>query len=384
VAEKIMTMKVSTAVDALKKFRIMLDPPMDLVQKVARHLLDKADCPKDFVRTWVYLFSRSVMGSPWLLQRLFEVTFCEKESKTEFRRRGGKCLHLKLSEEEIPVDTLAQYCGRFLKLGFDFRSDVQALLSRKFEEDPDVRRCAQALKILKEAQVVTAAEFKGWYRKVGARSKLEVLEEAMSAPVQTSVIQLEHHAQVKLSDKKKLVGLIQAAKAGDSGWRSRADEWILEVKERYKQAFESLEKEWIEWRQSRLRKSPREYGTIEILCTCPTKDRVLVFDCNAHSRPEILWTEVQSWLKSYGEDLSRIEKYQFWDENGQLDLGIERNPVDGERFVCLIDWGYTDFAFFKPTESDSIVQTSIRKTKWRRMKSIYDMEIVSQDGRGQL
>jgi hypothetical protein len=266
VAERIMTMKVSFAVDVLKTFRIMLDPPLDLAQKVARHLLDKAVCPKDFVRTWVYLFSRSVMSSPWLLQRLFEVTFCEKELKTEFRRRGGKCLHLKLSEEEIPVDTLAQYCGRFLKLGFDFRSDVQALLSRKFEEDSDVWRCAQALKILKEAQVFAAADFKGWYHKVGARFKPEVLEEAMSAPVQATVMQLEHRAQVKFSDKKKLVGLIQAAKAGDPDWRSRADEWILEVKERYRQAFESLEKEWIEWRQSRLRKSPRKHGTIEILC----------------------------------------------------------------------------------------------------------------------
>jgi hypothetical protein len=269
-------------------------------------------------------------------------------------------------------------------LGFDFKSDVQTLLSQKFEEDSDVRRCAQALKILKETQVFTAAEFKGWYRKVGARFKPEVLEEAMSAPVQTPVIQLERQAQVKFSDKKKLVGLIQAAKAGDLGWRSRVDEWIVEVKERYKQAFESLEKEWIEWRQSRLRQSPRIHGTIEILCTCPTKDRILAFDCNAPYRPEILWTEIQSWLKSYGEDLSRIERYQLWDENGQLDPGIERNPVDGERFACLINWWDTDLAFFKPTESDSIVQKFIRKTKWRRKKSAYDVDTILQDGRGQL
>jgi hypothetical protein len=229
---------------------------------------------------------------------------------------------------EVPVDILARYCGKFLKLGFEFRGEVPNLLGQKFEEDLDVRRCAQALRTLKEAQVFTPTDFKGWCLKVGSRFKPEILEEAMSAPIQTPVSQLEQQAQVKLLDKKRLVGLIQAAKAGDDDWRSKVDEWILETKERYKQTFESLEKEWIEWRQSRLRKSPREYGTIEVLCTCPEKDRILAFNCNAPYRPGVLWTEIQSWLKSYDEDLSRIEKFQIWDENGEVDLDIERVPVD--------------------------------------------------------
>jgi hypothetical protein len=108
VAERIMNMQISGAVDALKRFRIMLDPPMDLVQKVARHLLENSERPKDYVKTWVFMYVHSVMRSPWLLQRLFEIKHNEKDLKQEFRRRGGKCLRLKISEAEIPVETLAE------------------------------------------------------------------------------------------------------------------------------------------------------------------------------------------------------------------------------------------------------------------------------------
>jgi hypothetical protein len=251
------------------------------------------------------------------------------------------------------VEVLARYCGRFLKLGFDFRGDVKELLSKKFEEEPDVRHCAQALNILKEAQVFDRDDFKGWYRKVGSRSKPEILEEAMSTPVQTPVAKLEQQAQVKLLDKKRLIGLIQAAKAGDDDWRSKADEWILEVKERHKQTFESLEKEWIEWRQSRLKKSPRESGTIEVLCNMPNKMRILGFSSNAPYCPEILWTEIQSWLERYGEDVSQIWSYGVWDEDGRVDPGIQRMPVDGGRFAFLINWGgNVDVNFCEPEKGD--------------------------------
>jgi hypothetical protein len=376
VADRIMNMPISGAANALKKFRIMLDPPMDLVHKVACHLLEKSVRPKDYVHTWVYLCKSSTMSLPWLLKRLFEVTFCEKELRTEFRRRGGRCLSLKLSEAEIPVETLARYCGRFLKLGFEFGEDVRELLSKKFEDEPDVRKCAHALTILKETQVFAREDFKGWYHKDGARFKTEILEEAMSQPLDTPVISVEQQAQMKISDKKRLIGPIQAAKAGDADWRSKADEWILEAKERHKQAFESLEREWIEWRSSRLRKTPRESGTIEILCNCPGTMRVLGFNCGTPYRPEILWTEIQSWLQEYGEDVSRIESYTVWDEDGQVDRKTQKLPTDGERFAFLLNWeGKVDIETFKPMESDSKVQRFIRRTRWRRRKSIYDVQL---------
>jgi hypothetical protein len=52
---------------------------------------------------------------------------------------------------------------------------------------------------------------------------------------------------VKLLDKKRMIELVLAAKRGDEDWRSKADDWILEAKERYRETFESLEREWIEW-----------------------------------------------------------------------------------------------------------------------------------------
>jgi hypothetical protein len=204
-------------------------------------------------------------------------------------------------------------------LGFEFRGDVKELFSKKFEEEPDVCQCAQALRILKTTQVFDVEDFKGWYRKVGARFKPEILEEAMSAPVHTHLPKLEQQVQVKLLDEKRLIGLIQAAKAGDEDWRTKADEWILETKERYKQTFKSLEKEWIEWRQSRLRKTPRESGTIKILCNAPDRMFILGFRCNAPYRPEILWTEIQSWLKSHDDNISQLDGHSVWDEKGQID-----------------------------------------------------------------
>jgi hypothetical protein len=122
------------------------------------------------------------MKSSWLLQHLSETTFDEKFLRTEFRRRAGKYLRLKISEEEIPVETLAKYCARFLKLGFEFPQDVRKVLSKKFEEEPDVQACARAFTILKESQAFGIEEYKGWYYKVGSRFKPEIIQEALKAP----------------------------------------------------------------------------------------------------------------------------------------------------------------------------------------------------------
>jgi hypothetical protein len=194
-------MHISGAVEALKRFRIALDPPIDMVHWVAQRLLEDSDTPKDYVRTWVYLFTHSVMGSPWLLQRLFETSFSEKGLRTEFRRRAGRCLHLKISETKISVENLAKYCGKFLKLGFDFGTDINPLLSRKFEDETDVRICAQALDILRETQAFNIEDYKGWYHKVGSKFEPEILEEAMKAPPHSAMEALEQRAQVKLLSK---------------------------------------------------------------------------------------------------------------------------------------------------------------------------------------
>jgi hypothetical protein len=48
-----MNMHISGAVEALRRFRITLDPPMEMVGEVAKRVLENADRPKDYVRTWV-------------------------------------------------------------------------------------------------------------------------------------------------------------------------------------------------------------------------------------------------------------------------------------------------------------------------------------------
>jgi hypothetical protein len=130
------------------------------------------------------------MELSWLMQALFEAEFGDKELRTEFRRKGGRFLHLKVSEAKIPVDRLAKYCGKFLRLGFDFSSDVKAAIDSKFGEEPDISKCAQALTTLKETQVFSLDDYKGWYYKVGSRFKPEMLDEAMRAAPETRQLKL--------------------------------------------------------------------------------------------------------------------------------------------------------------------------------------------------
>jgi hypothetical protein len=90
-------------------------------------------------------------------------------------------MQLKVAVQKIPVDRFAGYCGKLQKLGFDFRVDTKEALGKKFEEEPEVEVCAKALSILKETQAFALDDYKGWYRKVAARFKPEILEEAMRA-----------------------------------------------------------------------------------------------------------------------------------------------------------------------------------------------------------
>jgi hypothetical protein len=329
------------------------------------------------------------MKSSWLLQHLFEITFEEKTLKTEFRRRAGKYLRLKISEEEIPLEMLAKYCARFLKSGFEFPQDVKGVLSKKFEEEPDAQVCASALTILKESQVFGIEDYRGWYYKVGSRFEPEGIEEALKTP-HISPEKLEQQAQAKILDKKRMIEIVLSAKRGDENGRSKADEWVLEARERYKGTFESLEKEWIEWRQLRLRKTPRQSGTIDVLCnnSTPGKWRILGFKCSEPYRPEILWTEIQSWLKEYGEETEDLLDYSIWDESGRVDPLIQKDPVDGERFAFLLKWKQATEDVehtVSPGKEDSAVQRFIKRTGWRRKKLIYDTqiwedEIISPDG----
>jgi hypothetical protein len=227
-------------------------------------------------------------------------------------------------------------------------------------------------------------DYKWWYHKVGSRFKPEVLEEAIKAPPQSTIESLEKRAKVKPLSKKRMLELVQAAKRGDPDWRSRAEDWLLEVKGRYKESFESLEKEWLEWRQARLRTTPRQNGTIEIICNGPGtgKWRLVNFKCTAPYRPEVLWTEIQSWLKDCGEDLSDLDYFHIWDEDGRVDPGIQRMPIDGERFAFLLKLKDNQEDIERtshPDDGESAIQRFIKRTRWRRKKSIYDTGVHEED-----
>jgi hypothetical protein len=89
-----------------------------------------------------------------------------------------------------------------------------------------------SLVALKESQVFSVDDYKGWYHKVGSRFKPGLLEETMRAAPQTPAAEIEKRVKVKLISKRRMLELVQAAKRGDPDWRSKAEDWLLEAKER--------------------------------------------------------------------------------------------------------------------------------------------------------
>jgi hypothetical protein len=85
-------------------------------------------------------------------------------------------------------------------------------------------------------------ECKRWYRKVGSRFKPELLDEAMKAEPEAAIREIANRAHARIISKRRLLESVQAAKQGDTDWRSNAEDWISEVKEAYHERYESLEK----------------------------------------------------------------------------------------------------------------------------------------------
>jgi hypothetical protein len=376
-AEKIIALELRRAPEALRRFRVYLDPPTETVQRVGRILFENSETPREFVELWVKMIKDNVMESPWLLAQLAESLHDERDLRTEFRRRAGRYMQLNVAAQKIPVDRFGGYCGTLQKLGFDFKMDTKRVLDKKFEEEPDIGACVRALESLQESRVFSLQDYKGWYFKVGSRFKPEEIDAAMKE-IPARPPPRPGERRIRVLDKRRLVGLVKALKEGDPGWKEKANEWLQETKEAYHESFGLLEKKWIEWRLKRRRSAPRETGTIEFLCNDPGGEKWKLFGkrCIAPSRPEILWAEIQSWLKDCNRD--ELEYWRIWDEDGPVDPGGWKHPRDGERFVILLQpkSGTEDIETkMNPRDPESSVQRFIKRTRRRRKKSEFDVGI---------
>jgi hypothetical protein len=84
-----------------------------------------------------------------------------------------------------------------------------------------------------------------------------------------------------------------------------------------------------------------------------------------------------------------LEYWRIWDEDGPVDPGGLKYPRDGERFVILLQpkSGTEDIeAKMNPRDPESSVQRFIKRTRWRRKKSEFDVGIQDdftfiEDGR---
>jgi hypothetical protein len=179
VSKKIIAAEPRKAPEYLRRFRVCLDPPIEMVHRVGRILFENAETARDFVKLWVKCMSDNIIESPWLVNQLMITEHDEKELRTELRRRAGRYMQLKVAAQKLPVDRFAGYCGKLQKLGFDFKIDTKAVIEQKLEEEEDAKVYARALSSLKESRVFSIEDYKGWYFKVGSRFKPEVLDQAM-------------------------------------------------------------------------------------------------------------------------------------------------------------------------------------------------------------
>jgi uncharacterized membrane protein YqiK len=131
----------------------------------------------------------------------------------------------------------------------------------------------RALPVLKEYQVCAREEYKGWYRKVGARFKPEVLDEAMKAPAEEKVEKISRRRELKIVSQRRNLELGQSATECDPNWRHKAQTRSLEVKEAHHERFQLLQQKWMESRRKRLTKEPPREGAIESICNNPYKKR---------------------------------------------------------------------------------------------------------------
>jgi hypothetical protein len=226
-------------------------------------------------------------------------------------------------------------------------------------------------------RVFSLQTYKGWYFKVGSRFKPEEIDTAMKEIPERAPLK-PGKGRFKILDKRRLINLVNAMKEGDEDWEEKANEWLKETKEAYHESFSLLKKRWFEWRIPRPRDTPRQSGTIEFICNDPGGEKWKLFGkrCATPYRPEILWTEIQSWLKDCNRD--ELDYWRIWDEDGPVDPGGLKYPRDGERFVILLQpkSGTEDIETkMNPRNPESSVQRFIKRTRWRRKKSEFNIEI---------
>jgi hypothetical protein len=146
----------------------------------------------------------------------------------------------------------------------------------------------------------------------------------------------------------------------------------MKAKEAYQERFLLLQQQWIEWWQKRLRKEPRNEGTIEFICNNPHGDRLRITNVRSTApyHPEILWNEIQSWLKELQVETDRevLSYWYIWDEDGLVDPQVLRQPVDVERFVILLqsrDNPEDIEQRLRPADAEGGIQRLIKRTRWR-------------------
>jgi hypothetical protein len=107
---------------------------------------------------------------------------------------------------------------------------------------------------------------------------------------------------------------------------------------------------------------------------------MITIDCKQPYHPELLFGEIQSWLRmEFGREVREddLSYCHIWDEQGRVRGDETRDPRDGEGYAFLLQaqGSQEDIEEKLHTEDPkSAIQKFIKHTRWRRMKSQYECD----------
>jgi hypothetical protein len=269
-----------------------------------------------------------------------------------------------------------------LKLGFLDTMDIRDTLAKRIQEESDLDECVKGLRALEERGTIPWPVFKEWKDRIQERFGAEETKEKLK-----EIAQREEEEPrldpVTLNPKREALMIIRAIESGDPQWRDKVEAWLAEVKEAYRIGFQNLYDEWIRWREKLRKTEPCEKGTIEILCNNPFKEELKVIElkCTSPYHPEMLFEEVRTWLKgSCGREVDEgeLRYWHIWDEEGLVDPKAGRDPRYGERYVIVLQARESEEDVeqkCRPDDPGAGIQRFIERTRWRRLKSQYKLEI---------
>jgi hypothetical protein len=123
------------------------------------------------------------------------------------------------------------------------------------------------------------------------------------------------------------------------------------------------------------------------LCNDPFGEEWTVIEskCTNSYHPEILFEEVQTWVRKVCGRYVRRDELRYWhilDEEGLIGIEEQRDPRDGERYAIVLQAQNEEEDAelkWRPEDPGGRIQGFIKQTRWRRLESRYKIEVETPE-----